>query len=141
MPGPTLERILEKIDILILNREEASLLTKIPYQREKEIFKKLGKLVRGICIMTKGEKGVVVLDGKYLYKADALKIKLIDSTGAGDSFNAGFLSAFIKTGDIVSAIQLGIANSASNLQKLGAKDGLLDKNQKFKKVKVIKIKC
>ncbi len=141
MPGPTLERILEKIDILILNREEASLLTKIPYQREKEIFKKLGKLVRGICIMTKGEKGVVVLDGKYLYKADALKIKLIDSTGAGDSFNAGFLSAFIKTGDIVSAIQLGIANSASNLQKLGAKDGLLDKNKKFKKVKVIKIKC
>jgi len=35
---------------------------------------------------------------------------------------------------------LGIANSVSCLQKLGAKNGLLEKGQKFKKIKIIKIK-
>jgi len=141
LPRPVLERILSKVNILILNQEEASLLTKIPYYKEKELFKKLDKLVAGICVMTRGEKGVIVSDGKYLFKANALKIKLVDTTGAGDSFNSGFLSAFMKTGDIVFAIQLGIANSASNLEKLGAKEGLLDKNKKFKKVRVKKTKC
>ena len=138
---PVLNRILAKVDILILNREEASLLTKIPYQKEKAIFQKLDKLVPGICIMTKGSEGAVVSDGKYLYYAPALKIKLMDSTGAGDSFNSGFLSGYIKTNNIISALRLGVANSASNLKKLGAKDGLLAKNQKFKKVKIVRIKC
>lgn len=141
LPKSTLNRILAKVDILILNREEASSLTKVSYQKEKAIFQKLDKLVPGICIMTKGEEGAVASDGKYLYRAPALKIRLTDSTGAGDSFNSGFLSGYIITNNIVSALRLGIANSASNLEKLGAKEGLLTRNQKFKKVKVVRIKC
>ncbi|MDP1538568.1 MAG: carbohydrate kinase family protein [bacterium] len=141
LPGKTLERILAKVDILILNQEEASLLTKIPYQKEKAIFKKLDELVHGICIMTKGSGGAVVSDGKYLYKAKSLNMKPIDTTGAGDSFNSGFLSGFIKTNNIPSALQLGIANSASCLRKLGAKQGLLKKGQKWPKIKVTKELC
>ncbi len=140
LPKATLERILRKTDILILNQEEASLITKISYDKEKEIFKKLDKLTPGICIMTKAEKGVVVSDGKHIYTAEALKIKNVDSTGAGDSFGSGFLSGIIKENDIVYAIQLAIANSAANLSRLGAKEGILGKNQKWQKIKVIKQK-
>jgi len=136
----TLERILKKIDILILNQEEASLLTGIAYRKEKAIFRKIDELVPGICVMTKGREGVIVSDGEYLYKAAALKIKLVDTTGAGDSFNSGFLSSFIKTKDISSAIQLGLANAAACLQKLGAKEGLLHRGQSYKKVKVRKLR-
>ncbi len=141
LPRAILERILAKVDVLILNQEEASLLTKIPYQKERAIFKKLDELVHGICIMTKGAGGAVVSDGKHLYRAKALKIKLVDTTGAGDSFNSGFLSGFIKTKSIEEGVKLGIANSASCLQKLGAKDGLLKKGQKWPKIEVIKERC
>ncbi len=151
LPKPILKRILAKVDILILNQEEASLLTKIPYQKparrslgaggEKEIFKKLDELVHGICIMTKGGEGAVASDGKYLYRAASLGRKAVDTTGAGDSFNSGFLSDFIKNSNIPSALQLGIANSAFNLGKLGAKEGLLRKGQKWPKVKIIKESC
>ncbi len=134
----TLERLLKKVDILILNQEEASLLTSVPYQKEKAIFKKIDKLVSGICVMTKGREGVIVSDGKYLYKAKVLKIKTVDRTGAGDSFNSGFLSGFIKTNNVPFAIQLGVANAAACLQKLGAKKGLLRNSQSYKKVKVQK---
>ena len=141
LPRKTLERILAKVEILILNQEEASLLTEIPYREEKAIFKKLDELVHGICIMTKGSGGVVVSDGKHLYRAQAIKVKLTDSTGAGDSFNSGFLSAYIRTNGIEPAIQLGIANSAACLRKLGAKEGLLKSGQKWPKVKIKKESC
>ena len=136
LPQQTLKRILKKIDILVLNQEEASLLTKIPYQQEEEIFKKIDELSPGIAIMTKGPAGVVVSDGNYLYQAEPLKVKVVDRTGAGDAFAAGFLSGLIQSGQIVYAIQLGIANSSACLQKIGAKNGLLKKNQKWSKVKV-----
>lgn len=132
----TLEKILDKVDVLILNQEEASLITKIPYQKENNVFKKLDELVSGICVMTKGDRGAVASDGKYIYKADALKVEKADITGGGDSFGAGFVSGLMAKNDIVFAMQLGIANSASNLKKVGAKEGLLRNNQSFPRVKV-----
>ena len=47
--------------------------------------------------MTKGGEGVVVSDGKYLYSAlPNPDRKIVDTTGAGDSFASGFLSDYIK---------------------------------------------
>ncbi len=148
LPRKNLERILAKVDILILNREEASLLTKIPYQKEKAIFKKLDELVHGICIMTKGGQGVVVSDGRYLYRAPSLYpeivasgLKFIDSTGAGDAFGSGFVVGMIQKNNIVFAIQLAMANSGYVITKWGAKNGLLKKGRRWPKTKVTKELC
>ena len=73
-------------------------------------------------------------------KAKVPKMKAVDRTGGGDAASSGFLSMFIRQGDIERAVQLNTANAASCFQKWGAKSGLLKKNQKFKKVKVDKIK-
>ncbi len=143
LPKESLKRILSKVDVLILNQEEASFLTKIPFEKEQDIFKKIDEICPGIAVMTKGGDGVVVSDGKYLYFAKPNPDrKIIDTTGAGDSFAAGFLSDYIRyNGDIEKAIQLGLANSAANLSEAGAKTGLLDKNSKFERVKVTKQLC
>jgi len=138
---PVLRKILKGVDVLILNREEASLLTKIPYQKEKEIFKKIDELTPGIAIMTKGGDGVTVSDGKNLYCAKSLGMKLVDGTGAGDAFGSGFVSGLIKKNDIVYAIQLAMANSSFAITKIGAKEGILRKNQPWPKIKVLKEKC
>jgi ribokinase len=141
LPLKTLKRIIKKVDILVLNQEEASFLTKIPYQKEKEIFKKIDEICPGIAIMTKGPKGAIVSDGKYLYKARPPRVKVVDRTGAGDSFASGFVSGLIKSkGNIGFAIQLAIANATSCLRELGAKNGLLKKGEKFKQIKVKKAK-
>jgi len=140
-PQKILRKILKKVDILILNQKEASLLTKIPYKREKEIFRKIDELCDGISVMTQGKRGVIVSDDIYLYKAKALKAKVVEKTGAGDAFGSGFLSGFLKSGgNIETAIQLGVANATNCIQKLGAKEGLLKKGEKWKKVKVKKLK-
>jgi len=56
--GKKLVPVLDKIDALILNQEEASYLTGIKFQDEKNIFKKLDKWVKGVVVMTKGPKGL-----------------------------------------------------------------------------------
>lgn len=142
MQKEKLEKILKKVDILILNQEEASLLAKVPFQEESEIFRKIDDMCDGIVIMTKGPDGVVVSDGQNLYRAKSLPVRVIDRTGAGDSFASGFVSAYFKDeGNIENAIQLGIANSIACITSLGAKQGLLKKGEKFKKVEVLKESC
>ncbi|MGD0577182.1 MAG: PfkB family carbohydrate kinase, partial [Candidatus Staskawiczbacteria bacterium] len=143
LPEEQLKRIFSKIDVLFMNQEEASYLTKIPFENENEIFKKIDEICPGIAVMTKGGEGVVVSDGKYLYSALPNEgRKIVDTTGAGDSFAAGFLSDFIRNnGDIEKAIQLGLANSEGNLSQIGAKTGLLSKNAEFKRAKVTKQLC
>jgi sugar/nucleoside kinase (ribokinase family) len=139
LPTATLKAILKKIDILFLNQEEASLLTKIPYKQKREIFKKLDKMCSGIAIIGSSE-GTLISDNINLYQTKIPIIKIVDKTGAGDAFTSGFVSGFIKKGDIEYAIQLAIANSASCMQQRGAKQGLLKKNEKFRKVKIEKKK-
>jgi len=138
---PVLQKILKGVDVLILNREEASLLTKIPYQKEAEIFRKIDQLTPGIAIMTKGGEGATVSDGKHLYRANSLGMKLVDGTGAGDAFGAGFVSGLLKKNDIVYAIQLAMANSSFAITKIGAKEGILRKKQSWPKIKVLKESC
>jgi sugar/nucleoside kinase (ribokinase family) len=139
---PELPEILKKIDVLILNQEEASILTKISFTNESGIFKKIDDMCPGITIMTKGADGVVVSDGSMLYKAGSPDVKVIERTGAGDAFGSGFVSGLmLSKGDVESAIQLGLANSVSCIQKIGAKNGLIKKNAKFDKVEIKKEGC
>lgn len=143
LPVEDLTRILKKVDILILNQEEASYLTKISFQDEVEIFKKIDEICQGVAVMTKGGEGVVVSDGKYIYTARPRPERnIVDTTGAGDAFASGFVADYIKyNGDIEKAVQLGMANSEGNLKEIGAQTGLLDKNSKFERVKVTKQLC
>ncbi len=140
LPEEKLKNIFSKVDILFLNQEEASFLTKIPFQEEQNIFKKISEICPNIAVMTKGGDGVLVSDGKYLYSAPTnAGRKIVDTTGAGDSFASGFLSDYIRyNGDIEKAIQLGIANSEANLSEVGAKTGLLNKDSEFERVQVLK---
>lgn len=140
LPSQKLESIFKKINLLFLNQEEASFLTKIPYENTKEIFKKINEICDGILVMTMGAAGVMVSDGKQIFSAVPPEDRnIVDTTGAGDSFASGFLSDFIRhDGDIEKAIQLGMANSVGCLSEIGAKNGLLKKGQKFEVVEVVK---
>jgi len=141
-----LKPILNKINVLIVNREEASYLTGVDYQNEKGIFKKLDELAKGIAVMTEGKKGVLVSDGKFIYKAGIFpEQKTVDRTGAGDAFGSGFVAGLMrKPRDIEYAIRLGSANATSVIEYIGAKKGILtknefEKNKRWQKLEIIKM--
>lgn len=146
--------ILKKTDVLILNREEASYLTKIDYNNKKEMFKKLDKIVRGIFVMTDGSKGAWISDNKNIYDVGVFKNKnRVDKTGAGDSFGSGFIAGLMQkkeeckkglcsADNIRYAARLASANATSNVEQIGATTGILTKkefetNKRWKNLKII----
>jgi sugar/nucleoside kinase (ribokinase family) len=152
-----LKNILRKSKVVILNREEASYLTGIDYDDEKNIFRKLDKATPGIAVMTDGERGTMVSDGYRLYKAGVFKVgKTVDSLGAGDAFGSGFVAGLIQNKEkcekgicrsfnIEYAMRLGSANAASVVEKIGAKAGILtrkefEKNKRWGRLKINIIK-
>ena len=134
-----LKPLLNKTKVVILNREEASYLTGIDYNKEKEIFKKLDEIVNGITVMTDGAGGVFVSDSHIIYKSGIFKEKkVVDRTGSGDAFGSGFIAGLIQKeeecrkglcqiNNIEYAIRLGSANATSVIEHIGAKKGILTK--------------
>lgn len=136
-----LKPILSRLDVVIMNREEASYLTGIKYEEEKKIFRKLDELVDGIAVMTDGRGGVRVSDGENIFSAGIFKEKkMADRTGAGDAFGSGFISGLMRAksevrGGVASfapeaieyAIRLGSANATAKVEAIGAQAGLLRK--------------
>jgi len=124
-----LKNLLSKIDILLVNQEEASLITGSDFKNETELFSKFDGIVSGLAVMSKGKDGVAVSDGKNIYRAGIPSSDYVDRTGSGDAFGAGFVSAIICDEDIETAIQLGTANATATIQRIGAKNGLLKKGE------------
>ncbi|MFY9458008.1 MAG: PfkB family carbohydrate kinase [Candidatus Spechtbacterales bacterium] len=137
--------VLEKIDVLVLNQEEASYLAGVPFEKEGDIFKKLDRWVKGFVVMTKGPEGFTACDNKHLYSAGILKEpKYIDRTGAGDAFGSGVVAGIIKGLSLDDALQLGSANATAVLAEWGANHGLLgpgDDMYKFGKLSISKKIC
>lgn len=129
-------------DVFMVNQEEASLLTGIPYKSKDKIFDVLNGWVKGIVIMTRGPRGVMVSDGEYIWQAGVLPLKnVVDRTGAGDSFGSGFVASLIqKPNNIERAIRLASVNATSLLTQWGATHGLLRKSDPLNKWGKLEIK-
>lgn len=135
--------LLKHVEILIANREEASLITGVSFEKQKEMFALWDKMSPGINVMTDARNGVSVSDGTYVYHAGIYKEKkMVDRTGAGDAFGSGFVASLIDyPDDMERAIRLGSANATSKVEGMGAKYGLLtriqfEKDKRWKKLDV-----
>lgn len=109
--------ILSSSSILIMNNEELKNLTGI--KDVKAGIKKLAKKVP-IVVITMGKNGVIATNGKKIIRKKAFKVKVVDTTGAGDTFAAGFVHWYYKLGDLESALDFAQATAALNIMSLGA---------------------
>ncbi len=121
-----IEQLFGMVGVVILNRDEASILTGIPRRDEKKIFKEFDHIVDGIAVMTDGKNGVSASDGEYIYRAGIFQEKkVVDRTGAGDAFASGFIAGLIRKNDIGYALRVGSANATSVIEHFGATEGAL----------------
>ncbi|MCJ7473020.1 MAG: carbohydrate kinase family protein [Actinobacteria bacterium] len=127
------KNILKNTQILILNKEEASLLAGEGEPLEK--IRSLKKLGPEIAIITDGENPVYGADDSGIYfKIFPQDIKVVEATGAGDSFSSSFLAGMIKTSDMESSLKLALVNSHSVLQFKGSKRKLLNYDEALKEI-------
>jgi sugar/nucleoside kinase (ribokinase family) len=134
-----LKNILNNTNILILNVEESSYLVKKNSIKDKLIgLKKMGP---EIVIITNGANPIYCIDANNeFYSVYPLDIKVVEVTGAGDSFSSSFLAGIIKTGDFDFSLKLAIVNSHSVLRYKGAKNNLLAYSQAEKEISQTQIK-
>jgi len=94
-----LKEVLKRIDVLIINDEEARQLS-----GELSLLKAAAKIVAmgpRILIIKKGEHGALLFDGDKIFSAPALLLpQVTDPTGAGDTFAGGFMGYLASTDDI-----------------------------------------
>lgn len=113
-------------DILDLNVYELSSLEAIGASKldlkNQNYAKKYGI---PIVLVTRDKKGSCVYTTNKAYFQPAGEIACVDTTGAGDAFSSGFLGKYAKTGDFQAAFSFADANSAAEINVLGAQAGLL----------------
>lgn len=116
------ERFLDVIDgasILLPNLDEGRILTGL--DDPEEIATTLGKRFP-LVALTLGETGVMVANrGTECSYRRANKVEILDSTGAGDAFSAGFLEAWLRTRDVEAAADAGIALAARAVATVGGR--------------------
>ena len=120
-----LRPLLQDCDLLIMNKEEASaLLNSLP--DVNYMLKNLQQLAK-IVVITDGPVGAYATDGLWNYTIRPRPIKVIETTGAGDSFASGVVAGLMMGEDVATALRYGMAESESVIQAVGAKNVLLKK--------------
>ena len=114
-----LNLVKNKLDITFANEQEiTSLIEAKNFDEVINFSKQLNKLV----IVTRGEKGAVAINGEEVIESDVHKnLKIVDLTGAGDLFAAGFLHGYINKLSNKECLEKGTEMSSKIIQQIGAR--------------------
>lgn len=118
-----LYKIFDSLDVLIINAHEYSEIIKQPYEKIdfKNLELTLPYLRERILIITDAEKGSYGYFKKEKYFQEAIKPeKIVDTTGGGDAYTAGFIAQYLKTKNIKSSMESGAKYAAEKLTRIGA---------------------
>jgi fructokinase len=114
-----LDLVKNKLDITFANEQEiTSLIDAKNFDQVIEFGKQLGKLL----IITRGEKGSVAIKNQEVVECQSKpNLEIVDLTGAGDLFAAGFLHGFINNISKKECLEKGTEMSSKIIQKIGAR--------------------
>ena len=107
------------LDVLIGNENEINELT-----GNKNLSNSINQLIllNKLIIVTRSEKGSLAIDNNIIIDCDSIQVnKVIDVTGAGDLFAAGFLKEYIKKSEIKKCLTTGSLMASKIIQKIGAR--------------------
>jgi sugar/nucleoside kinase (ribokinase family) len=114
-----LELVKNKLDITFANEQEITSL--IDAKNFKEVIS-FSQQLRKLIIITRGEKGSIAIEENSVTECDVKKdLKIVDLTGAGDLFAAGFLHGYINNLSTKESLEKGTEMSAKVIQKIGAR--------------------
>ena len=114
-----LNLVKNKLDITFANEQEImSLIEAKNFDEVLNFSKQLNKLI----VITRGEKGAIAINGEKIVESGIQKdLKIIDLTGAGDLFAAGFLHGYVNKFSTKDCLEKGTEMSSRVIQQIGAR--------------------
>jgi len=119
--------VLKSVDIFLPNEREACKLAGA--SDVQNALDSLSRLVP-IVVIKCGRKGVLAKRGKNQFHAPSVSVQPVDTVGAGDSFNAGFLHKFILRCNLEECLEYGNAVAALSTTRAGGTEALRERNQR-----------
>ena len=114
-----LELVKNKLDITFANEEE--IMSLIDTQNFEDVIK-FGKKIKKLLVITRGSKGAVSINGEDVCEVGVkTNLNIIDLTGAGDLFAAGYLHGYINNFTQEECLLKGTEMSSKIIQKIGAR--------------------
>ncbi len=114
-----LNLVKKNLDITFANEQE--IMSLIEAKDFKEVIN-FSKELKKLIIITRGEKGAIAVKGEEVHECGVQKnLKIIDLTGAGDLFAAGFLHGYMNKFSIRESLEKGTEMSSKIIQKIGAR--------------------
>jgi len=113
-----IEDIVKGTDVFMPNEMEMMALTGLDYREGAEVILGMGV---DVVVVKLGERGCYVTDGKREFIVPAEKVEVVDTTGAGDAFNAGFIYAYLKGKDLEECGKMGNYIASLCIRNVGAK--------------------
>ena len=111
-----IRELLRETDIFFPNEDEARRLTGL--NSTGEAAEELRKLAR-IVVVKQGAEGALVASEGRTFRVPAIRVKAVEMTGEGDSFNAGFLSRFVRGGSLEECARAGVEAGARAVTRAG----------------------
>jgi sugar/nucleoside kinase (ribokinase family) len=119
-----IQGLLKNVNILIINTHECAELLKKQFSAidwHSDITQNVTYLKDKIIVVTDGANGSFSYVDGIVTHVTALKVsKVLDTTGAGDAYSAGFISGYLKTKNVETSMRLGAKLGAHMVQKIGA---------------------
>ena len=114
-----LDLVKNKLDITFANEQEiTSLINAKNFDEVVSFSKQLGKIV----VVTRGENGAIAINGTEVVECGIQKnLKIVDLTGAGDLFAAGFLHGYVNKLSLKESLKKGTEMSSKVIQQIGAR--------------------
>jgi sulfofructose kinase len=120
---PNVETLIDNVDYLIVSRDFPSRLTSEP-DLEQALRKMQRRYNCRLAAATLGEQGVLAFDGTRLLHTPAYCVPVVDTTGAGDIFHAGFIYALLQDWPLDRQLEFACAAAALNCTAVGARGGI-----------------
>jgi len=114
-----LDLVKNKIDITFANEQEiTSLIDAKNFEEVVNFSKQINKLI----VITRGDKGAIAIEDQKIIETGIKKnLKIVDLTGAGDLFAAGFLHGYINKLSLQDCLEKGTEMSSRIIQQIGAR--------------------
>lgn len=121
------DELLAQVDYLILNETEASLLSGITVsdqQSARQAAEKLRQRGAAVVLLTMGEQGALISEAKGAEFVPAVKVEVVDTTAAGDTFVGAFAVGLAKGLSLLEAVFEAQYTAALTVTKLGAQTSI-----------------
>lgn len=125
----SLYRLIERSDILFVNRKEAEEITETKDLQIADLMRSVLELGPETVVITDGRNGAYAGNGKELVYAPMFTGERVEATGAGDAFSSGFLGSFMEDTNLHNALAHGAINSANVIQFIGGVKGLMTRKE------------